>query len=164
MRSNEGVGENLMSDQENIQVVRRLFNEFNAHNIDAGFCCFHENILTLAAGTMGVMNKAQTIIYLQQFLNAFPNLHFEIQDIVAQAGLVTVTWLGQGRHSGLLKFFSGKAIPATYQSIEIPGCSVLEFQQGKIVYQKIYWDTATLMVQLGLIHEFAQLPVLIQSF
>ena len=49
-------------------------------------------------------------------------------------------------------------VPATGRPVEVPGWVVLGTEDGRVGYEHIYWDQATLLVQLGLIDP-ATLPV-----
>jgi len=49
-------------------------------------------------------------------------------------------------------------IPPTGKHVEIPHVVVMKFQGNKILHEHIYWDQATLLVQIGLI-ESKHLPV-----
>ena len=50
------------------------------------------------------------------------------------------------------------AVPPTGKRIEVPMAVVVEFQDGKIASEHIYWDQATVLVQAGLI-DGEQLPI-----
>jgi carboxymethylenebutenolidase len=45
----------------------------------------------------------------------------------------------------------------TGKRLEIPFVSVVQFKEGKILHEHIYWDQATVLLQLGLIDR--SLPV-----
>ncbi|HHF7366463.1 TPA: ester cyclase [Legionella bozemanae] len=51
-----------------------------------------------------------------------------------------------------------KGIEPTGKRVEIPLVAVVAFQDGKIASEHIYWDQASVLVQLGLIHS-DNLPV-----
>jgi carboxymethylenebutenolidase len=42
-------------------------------------------------------------------------------------------------------------IPQTGRRVEIPGAVVVQFRDGKIAHEHIYWDQASVLVQVGLI-------------
>jgi carboxymethylenebutenolidase len=49
-------------------------------------------------------------------------------------------------------------IPPTGRRVEIPIVVVVQFREGKIVSEHIYWDQASVLVQVGLIDP-EELPV-----
>jgi len=51
-------------------------------------------------------------------------------------------------------------IEPTGRRFEVPHVAVVEFREGRIASEHIYWDQASLLVQLGLLAEADALPVL----
>ena len=49
-------------------------------------------------------------------------------------------------------------VPPTGKRVELPVVVVMKFKEGKIAHEHIYWDQASVLVQLGLI-DSAKLPV-----
>lgn len=49
-------------------------------------------------------------------------------------------------------------VSPTYRKVVIPFVVVVGFEAGKIAFERIYWDQASLLVQLGLLNE-DKLPV-----
>jgi carboxymethylenebutenolidase len=49
-------------------------------------------------------------------------------------------------------------IPPTHRQVEVPHVAVIGFENGKIAFERIYWDQATLLVQIGLL-DATKLPV-----
>jgi carboxymethylenebutenolidase len=49
-------------------------------------------------------------------------------------------------------------IPPTGKRVEVPLVAIVRFREGKLAHEHIYWDQASVLVQLGLI-EVAKLPV-----
>ena len=46
----------------------------------------------------------------------------------------------------------------THRKVELPHVVVVGFEEGKVAYEHIYWDQASLLVQIGLL-DSARLPV-----
>src|SRR6266581_3431327 len=49
-------------------------------------------------------------------------------------------------------------IPPTGKPVEVPLVAIVRFREGKLVHEHIYWDQASVLVQIGLLDP-AQLPV-----
>jgi carboxymethylenebutenolidase len=49
-------------------------------------------------------------------------------------------------------------VPPTNKQVEVATVTVIQFQDGKMASERIYWDQASLLVQLGLLNP-ARLPV-----
>jgi predicted ester cyclase len=65
--------------------------------------------------------------------------------------LVVVQWVGIGTQTGPLHTPSGAALPATGQRATVPGTSILEIKDGKIVRNWVAFDMVTMLGQLGLL-------------
>jgi carboxymethylenebutenolidase len=50
------------------------------------------------------------------------------------------------------------AVPPTGRSVRLPVCVVVKFEGGKVAHEHIYWDHASLLMQVGLL-DSADLPV-----
>jgi carboxymethylenebutenolidase len=42
-------------------------------------------------------------------------------------------------------------VPPTGRRVQLPFCVVVKFENGKVAHEHIYWDQASLLVQLGLL-------------
>jgi steroid delta-isomerase-like uncharacterized protein len=142
-----------MSEQENIQIARRTFDYLNSHDLDSGDQYFAPNVYTEATGSTPQMNRDQNRQYIRQFNDAFPDLHFDIKDVVAQGDKVAVTWTGRGTNTKPLNILNKGSIPPTNKKAVVPGCTVYTFQNNKITRQEIYWDQLGLFMQLGVLTE-----------
>ena len=49
-------------------------------------------------------------------------------------------------------------IPPTGKRVEVPLVAIVRFRNGKLAHEHIYWDQASVLVQLGLL-ESARLPI-----
>jgi carboxymethylenebutenolidase len=49
-------------------------------------------------------------------------------------------------------------IPPTGRRVELPHVAIVGFENGKVAFERIYWDQASLLVQVGLLDE-NKLPV-----
>ncbi|MGE5222244.1 MAG: ester cyclase [Omnitrophica WOR_2 bacterium] len=146
-----------MSEQENIKIVRQLFDDLNSHDLDAGDRLMSNNVMTETPGSQGPMDKARNRLYEKQFIDAFPDLHFDVRDVIAQGDKVSVTWRVKGTHKGPLLSPKGDTLPATNKKIDLPGCTIYQISRDKVVHQEIYWDMVTLLTQLGVPVELSQM-------
>jgi steroid delta-isomerase-like uncharacterized protein len=77
---------------------------------------------------------------VQMYVHAFPDLHFEIEQMVASGDYVITRWRATGTHGGELM-----GIPATNRPAVTHGCSVTEVREGKMTREWVYWDTGNLL-------------------
>jgi predicted ester cyclase len=90
-------------------------------------------------------------MYTQLFLEAFPDLHFDIKDVIAQGDKAAVSWVAKGTHTAPLKTPGGDPIPATNKKVTVPGSTIYEFRHNLIARQEIYWDQVAFLAQLELL-------------
>lgn len=87
--------------------------------------------------------------HLSQFHTGFPDLKYEIQDVVLDGDRIAVRYRLTGTHRGR---FLG--IEATGRPIDIEGAEFWRLAKGKIVEHWNYLDSMILMQQLDLIPSF----------
>ena len=84
---------------------------------------------------------------LKLYFTAFPDLHFDIEQIVAAGDSHVVTrWRSKGTHRGPLANIS-----ATGKSATNHGCAVMELKNAKVSRAWVYFDNAHLLRQLGVL-------------
>ena len=140
-----------MSEQENTKVAQAYFDSFNAHDLAAMVEMRADGFEAEASGGAGPMNNEQTRMYEQNFLTAFPDLHFKVTLTVAQEDHVVVNWIASGTHTGPLGTPSGSAIEPTEKKASVSGSSTYEIKNGKITRAKTHFDMAELLGKLGLL-------------
>jgi steroid delta-isomerase-like uncharacterized protein len=82
--------------------------------------------------------------FVREYLSAFPDLHFTIEDQVADEHAVATRWTATGTHQGELQ-----GIPATGGRVRVNGILLSKARDGKFVESWSSWDTMTLLQQLG---------------
>jgi steroid delta-isomerase-like uncharacterized protein len=83
---------------------------------------------------------------LTQFLAAFPDLRFTVDQMISEKEKVVVSWTISGTHK---REFRG--IPATNRKISFDGVTINLVSKGKIIESYVTIDYFTLMQQLGVI-------------
>jgi len=76
--------------------------------------------------------------------NAFPDLRFSLDDLIAERDEVVVHWTARGTHEGQ---FLGVA--PTRKTATVSGTSIYRTKNQKIVEQVVDWNLLTLLEQLG---------------
>jgi predicted ester cyclase len=87
--------------------------------------------------------------YGEGWARAFPDGKIELLNLVAQGDLVVGEFTGRGTHTGVLKDPTGE-IPATGRRVEMSFVEVYRVRNGKISEGRLYFDTGTVMAQLGI--------------
>ena len=78
--------------------------------------------------------------------NGLPNLHFTVDDIVAEGEKVIVRWTMQGTHLG--EFFG---VPATGKTVKATGVDIILMRDGKMAEHWHEIDALGLLQQLDVI-------------
>ena len=81
------------------------------------------------------------------YRNAFPDIHFKIDEQIAEGDKVVTRWTGHGTHKGELA-----GIPATGKSATVTGMGVDRIVNGKIVESWGIFD------QFGMLQQFGVIP------
>lgn len=80
------------------------------------------------------------------FLRGLPDLHWEIRsEPIVGKHAIAYEWTLTGTNTS-----TWGGIPATGQKISLKGVSLVRFRDGRISYQSVVYDSATLNRQLGL--------------
>jgi steroid delta-isomerase-like uncharacterized protein len=128
----------------NEQAARSLFESFNTGNLDA---------IDRYVAPSFVSHDPQSppldpSLWKQElgaYRQAFPDLHFNIDDAISQQDQVVLRWTASGTNTGK---FMGMA--PTKKPVTLNGITVLRFDAGKVVEETANWDTLGMMQQLGL--------------
>jgi steroid delta-isomerase-like uncharacterized protein len=139
-----------MSEQENLHAVEQIFATLNARQLGAMDDVYAADYKYEAPGLPGPVDQETARGYVQGFVTAFPDLHFELKDKVAQGDLVAVSWVSSGTHSGPLRTPTGEMLPPTDRKVTGQGSAFYRFKNGKITSSAIHWDMVALLAQLGL--------------
>jgi steroid delta-isomerase-like uncharacterized protein len=139
-------------EQENKQVVREWVSAINAHNVDRLAATLNENFIWELgeSSTTGrdVSKQAWSLWFV-----AFPDLHFEVVQTITEGDYVVSRLIMKGTHKGELRFRGTESmsqpIPPTNRKFSVPGCAVHQVRSGQIVRLWAYWDTSTMLRQLG---------------
>jgi steroid delta-isomerase-like uncharacterized protein len=84
--------------------------------------------------------------FLSMHFEAFPDLSFEIDEIVAEDDSAAVRWTARGTHEGSLM-----DIPATGEAVTVTGMSFLHIEDGKVSEVYSNQDMLGLLQQLDAI-------------
>lgn len=134
---------------QNLQVVQKNFDALNSHDLGRWASFLSDDYCGEAPGTNGSLDRQTNRDYIQNFFTAFPDLHFELSRTIADGDRVSVNWEATGTNTGQLRSPDGKTIQPTHKKAKTFGNTTFEFKDGKIYRTWVYFDTATLMRQLG---------------
>ncbi len=135
------------------EVAKRWIDAINAHDPSAIQSLLDDEFVWELGGSSTTGASASADAWRMWFVG-FPDFSFETVRVVSEGDLVVSQVRMRGTHTGDFQFRGtdslAKALPPTGRAFDLPGCAVHQVRAGKIVHLWAYWDTATLLKQLGL--------------
>ncbi len=136
-----------MSEEQNVAIVHHIVEEvFNRGNLDAidPYIApeFHDHNPRLGQGP-GLAGFKEGLRLLRQ---AFPDLHYTIEDTMASGDRVVLRATVRGTHRGKLR-----GAPPTGRRFEMTGMAIVRLVDGKLVERWACFDNLSMLQQLGLI-------------
>jgi steroid delta-isomerase-like uncharacterized protein len=129
----------VMSEQDNIAIARRTWDTWNAHDIEAWLKLLDVNqVLESDTIPAPVTGHDGARAFMQMYITAFPDLRFTVDQIIGSGDYVVSRYTGTGTQKGELA-----GIPPTGRHAEVPGCTVGEIKNGKLVRQWCIGTRAT---------------------
>ena len=138
-----------MLTETNKTVARRLLEEvWNKGNLAALNEIIDKDHVSSGPGTLpGLPTGPEgTKQLVTVYRNAFPDIHFTIDEQIAEGDKVVTRWTGHGTNNGELL-----GMPATGKSSTVSGISVDRLANGKIAESWGVFDQFGMMQQLGVI-------------
>lgn len=135
---------------ETVAVVRSLFDAFNDGDLARAAQTVSDDfeLVDVAAGQT-FRGPEGCRRWLQMFRGALPDARTELVSVFADGARVASEHVGRGTHTGPFVTPAG-TIPPTGRPVELHIGEFYEIRDGKITRLIAYYDTATLMRQLGL--------------
>jgi len=138
-----------MPSEDNKALVRRWFEEVmsqgNLATADLicmecypGFTVINGVVDNPPGGLEGVRDM------VRMFRTAFPDAQFTVEDQIAEGNKVVTCLTIRGTHQG---DFIGLA--PTGKQVTISGISIWELADGKLLQERVNWDTLGMLQQLG---------------
>lgn len=138
---------------DNKKIIRRLYEEvWNKRRLEL------MNELALPSHALNGPNFFGSSIgpeaYRNQvllFITGFPDLKFEVEDMIAEGDKVVSYWTLSGTHKG--EFYG---VPATNKKVSVDGITIHQMANGRIMDSYVSWDVWGMMQQLGVVPALGQ--------
>ena len=135
---------------DNSDLARSLYEGWNERNFDQLAEAIAPDGEIVAVGTGDVFTGPEgSRRYNSMWADGFPDGTITIDNIIAAGDSVVVEFTGRGTHTGTLVTSMG-SISATGRPVTLKLCDVVEFRDGLVKSQRSYFDSGSLMAQLGL--------------
>jgi steroid delta-isomerase-like uncharacterized protein len=132
--------------EKNVALVRRWFEEVwnqkkgeTIRELMAAECVAHGT-----SETGGDLHGPEGFLELHaRLLEAFPDMHIEVQDAFGSGDMVAVRWVGTMHHRG-----NGLGIAASGAEVKIMGMGVARVVEGKVQETWDCWDKLGMFQQI----------------
>ena len=128
------------------QLLQKWIDAFQRWDTDAVVACYADDAVNfqIAAGEPAV-GIEQIRLDTAEFFQGFPDAWSRVDNLMSDGDWAAWEWLGGGTFTG--EFYGNQPTGKTF---EIRGCGFFNFRDGKIVYQRGYWDKLSWFKQIGL--------------
>jgi steroid delta-isomerase-like uncharacterized protein len=103
---------------------------------------------TILGSSIGPEAYKRNVLF---FLAGYPDLHWTIEDLIAEKDKVVASWTFCGTHKG-----EYMGIPATNKKVSVEGITIHNVAGGKIMDSYSNWDVLGMMQQLGVVPPLGQ--------
>jgi steroid delta-isomerase-like uncharacterized protein len=142
-----------MSSQENVKTVRRAIEAFNTgdtsnvHDFVSSDYINRESQKAKDSYRSKLRGPEEFIDTIKNLRSAFPDLHYEEQDIISQDDKVVFIGNVTGTHTGSFFFIPPTGNRISYEAVHIHTIG----KDGKIIEHRAIRDDLKFMLQLGLV-------------
>ncbi len=133
----------------NLKLAQQLIDLFNSHQPDVArqFIAkdYEQHIIPFNQTYRGIDGYVQANRF---WLNAFPDVRLDVENLIGSGDLVVVEAVGRGTHQGALEVPGGK-LEATGKHVDLPICLVWQFRNGVLYRDRHYFDSSSLLQRIG---------------
>jgi steroid delta-isomerase-like uncharacterized protein len=134
------------------QTVREHMESENRHEFDVTMATFHHPRYEIIATGDVYEGEAEVRDYFAETRAAFPDQRNELIKLHHADEAVIVEFLLKGTHDGAFR-----GLPPTGRAFECRMTAFFLFEGDRLVCERVYFDSATILRQLGVAHEPASL-------
>ena len=116
----------------------------NRHDIEATIATFHHPRYEMNGDPSD--GDAAVRELLQGMMNGLPDLHAEIGKMRHADDAVIIEGLITGTHDG-----EWAGIPPTGRRVEVPAAAIFEFDEDRLLCEKVYMDFAAVLTEIGVL-------------
>jgi steroid delta-isomerase-like uncharacterized protein len=118
----------------------------NRHDVEGTIATFHSPRYEVNGQPSDGEGAVRDL--LQELMTGLPDFHVETRKMHHADDAVIGEALITGTHNGT---FAG--IPATGRPVEVPMAAIFDFEEDRLLCEKVYYDVATILIQLGVLPE-----------
>jgi steroid delta-isomerase-like uncharacterized protein len=125
-------------------IVREHVESENRHDLEATIATFHRPRYEFNGETSDGEEAVREL--LQGFMDGFPDFHADIGKMRHADDAVFGETIITGTHGG-----EWAGIPPTGRRIEVPVAAIFEFDEDRLLCEKVFMDLAAVLTQLGVL-------------
>ncbi len=135
--------------QDNATIARTLYEDWNKRDFDhlASLIASDGEIVLVGSDTR-FQGPDGAKDFSRMWADGFPDGRVEFDTVTDAGDTIVIQHTGRGTHSGTLRSPGGE-IPATGRSVTLQLCDVIRLRDGKIRSLHSYFDSASLLTQIG---------------
>jgi steroid delta-isomerase-like uncharacterized protein len=137
------LGESLKERRE--ELVRVHVDAENAADFEGALSTFAHPRYEYVATDEVYDGAEEVMAHWEELHRAFPDQLIEVLDIHSADDAVLIEAIARGTHTGPLR-----GLPPTGKRFEQPFLGIFVFQGEDLVCERVYYDTATVLQQLGI--------------
>ena len=140
-----------MPAEENKEVVRVVFDGFNARDFDrVAAVCADDFVLEDIPAGLSLRGPEGMRQWLRTWVDAAPDAHAALERIFGEGEWVATEHHGTATHTGPLRTPGGE-IPPTGRTLDLWFSENYQLRDGELVRMRVYYDGAAVLRQLGLL-------------
>lgn len=140
-----------MTPEEMKSVIRKMNDDaWHKRALNDAYQAYDDEIVFHRPPFPTIVGKEDNLADDEDMLASFTNTRITLDELVAEGDTAIAHWSWQAAHTGATPSLG---IPATGKDVQLAGCSIYHFRDGKIVEQWEYSDLLGLLQQLGVVPE-----------
>ena len=133
------------------EVVDRFFAAMSAGDLETVRTVFHEDVVSTDFATGQTLTGIEeNMADVKNWQATFSDLKVEAVQHTVSGNTVVTEMRFEGTNDGDMPAPDGSVIPATGKRVQMQGCQICEFKDGKMIGARQYYDMMGMMAQLGL--------------
>lgn len=130
-----------------VEVAAEIFAELKRHDLDAMQSRARDDAIDDFVAIGQFRGRAAIRGLFNELLGAFPDFDIEVVHMVGDDQHAVIQWHATGTFTGTP--FQG--VHATGRRVDLRGCDVMRFEDGKLTHNTIYYDGLGFARQVGLL-------------
>jgi len=132
-------------------LVDQFFAAMTSGDMDTVKSLFADNCVSTDFASGKVSNGVEeNMADVEQWRAAFSNMKVEAVSHIEKGNAVVTEMKFEGTNDGDMQGPDGSSMPATGKTVSMQGCQICEFENGKMVNTRQYYDMMSMMAQLGM--------------